>query len=68
MITRLHGGYKNLIGIDDAYCLMSLTAGVVLRFNPTHVNDQIIIDEYLNKSKSNNKVISIIGSQLIKVN
>jgi len=66
-LLRLEGGYEELIGIDSAYVLSILTGGMVLRFNPTYLNDREPILHYLNHSKSKNFIVGVIGSELVKV-
>ena len=56
-----------MIGIDPAYALVCLTGGMVLRLNPTHLNDREAILHYLNNAKENSLVIGVVGSELIKV-
>jgi hypothetical protein len=67
LTLRLEGSYEDLIGIDSAYVLSILTGGMVLRFNPTFLNDQEPILHYLNHSKAKNFIVGVIGSELVKV-
>ena len=67
-IFRLKGGYEFLNSIDSAFCLITLTGGLVLRLNPTHLNDRKEIISHLKEFKEKNIFIGVAGCELIKVN
>jgi hypothetical protein len=48
---RLLNGYKNLMGIDSAFVLITLTGGIVLRLNPNFLKDRQTILYYLHELK-----------------
>ena len=47
--------------------LINLTGGVVLRLNPTIVNDRDIVYNYLNRAFEKRTMIAIAGAELIFV-
>ena len=57
-------GYENLIGIDSAFCISTLTSGFCLRFNPIDLNQQERISNYLGDLKNRNGLFAIMGSEL----
>jgi hypothetical protein len=58
--------YENLVGIDSAYCLMTLTHGLILRFNPLELNQQEAIRNNLDELKSKNSLFVVVGSELVQ--
>jgi hypothetical protein len=64
ILFRIQQGYINLIGIDSAFCLTTLTSGLTLRYNPVNLNQKEKITKRLDELKNNNILIAIMGSEL----
>jgi hypothetical protein len=61
---RIHQSYVNLIGIDSAYSLTTLTSGLALRYNPINLNHKEKITRHLDDLKIKGSLIAIMGSEL----
>jgi hypothetical protein len=61
---RIRHSYVNLIGIDSAFSLTTLTSGLALRYNPINLNHKEKITHNLDDLKSKGSLIAIMGSEL----
>lgn len=64
LILRLQCGYHNLIGIDSAFAIQTLTSGLILRLNPSYLSHKEAIISHLERAKEYNFLFCIIGSDL----
>jgi hypothetical protein len=62
------GSYENLNGIDGGYVLYCLTGGMLIRLNPTNLNERASIVSFLKNAKLSNLLVGLVGSELKNVN
>ena len=66
--NRVMGSYENLNAIDGGYVLYCLTGGMLMRLNPTHLNERASIVSFLKNAKLSSLLVGIVGSELKSVN